>query len=375
MTRFLIVNCDYPAFLDSLYAQHPGLEHEPYARQMAVRNKSLFGSSDFYPRNLNELGHPAVEVHINNRRLQETWAREHDFRVSFSPRSRVALRRGFVPWVKTRSCAWISPLLRADRRIPSRRDSQPFAVRLASRILDGHAEPLSDAGGADRFAIGGRHRSESVRTDAVIVAELRSRFRSAGLKAELSPLAFDPIVLERTKNNGHPVDLSFVGTLSPHHAERMRWLERLCSETKIQVWGQGIETLPANSSIRAAYQGLAWGTEMYRVLQQSRISVNYHIDVSGKYANNMRLFETTGVGALLLTDWKENLADLFEPGVEAVVYRTPEECSERIRYYLEHEAERARIAKAGQERTLRDHTYRKRMQTLVSLVEPLLSWS
>jgi spore maturation protein CgeB len=374
MTRFLIVNCDYPAFLDSLYAQHPGLEHEPYARQLAVRNESLFGSSDFYPRNLNELGHPAVEVHINNRRLQAAWACEHDFRVSFSPRSRVALRRGFVPWLKRDQRAWMAPLLRAQIE-----EFRPDVI-LSHSLSDLPPAFWTDMRSHYRLLVGQIASPLAADIDlnpfGLMLSSLPNfveRFRAAGLRAELLPLAFDPIVLERTINNGQPVDVSFVGTLSPYHAERMRWLERLCSETKMQVWGQGIDTLPANSTIRGRYQGIAWGMEMYRVLRQSRISLNYHIDISGKYANNMRLFETTGVGVLLLTDWKENLADLFEPGVEAVVYRTPEECSERIRYYLEHEAERARIAKAGQERTLRDHTYRKRMQTLVSLVEPLLS--
>ena len=42
------------------------------------------------------------------------------------------------------------------------------------------------------------------------------------------------------------------------------------------------------------------------------------------YANNMRLYEATGVGALLVTDWKENLGEMFEPGKEVVAYRSPE---------------------------------------------------
>ncbi|MDE1971514.1 MAG: glycosyltransferase family 1 protein, partial [Patescibacteria group bacterium] len=37
---------------------------------------------------------------------------------------------------------------------------------------------------------------------------------------------------------------------------------------------------------------------------------------------------------------------------------------EKARYYLTHESERARIARAGYERTLREHTYEKRFQEL-----------
>jgi len=94
---------------------------------------------------------------------------------------------------------------------------------------------------------------------------------------------------------------------------------------------------------------------MYHVLNCSRITLNHHGDVL-PYANNMRLFEATGVGTLLLTDWKENLGEMFDPGKEVVAYRTPEECAELIRYYLAHDDERQAIARAGQGRTLREHT-------------------
>ena len=40
----------------------------------------------------------------------------------------------------------------------------------------------------------------------------------------------------------------------------------------------------------------------------------------------MRLFEATGSGACLVTDWKENLGELFEPDVEVVTYRSVAEC-------------------------------------------------
>jgi spore maturation protein CgeB len=106
---------------------------------------------------------------------------------------------------------------------------------------------------------------------------------------------------------------------------------------------------------------------MYQILHGSKVTVNHHGDVA-PYANNMRLFEATGVGALLVTDWKVNLHEMFEPGREVVAYRNPEECVELVQYYLEHDEEREAIARAGQERTLREHTYYHRMQELVEII-------
>ncbi len=111
---------------------------------------------------------------------------------------------------------------------------------------------------------------------------------------------------------------------------------------------------------------------MYQALHNAKISLNLHIDAAGNNANNMRLYESTGVGAMLLTDHKDNLHTLFEPGQEVVAYRSQEECSELIGYYLSHEAERQAIAAAGQARTLKEHTYAHRMQELVDILSQSL---
>ena len=108
---------------------------------------------------------------------------------------------------------------------------------------------------------------------------------------------------------------------------------------------------------------------MYRLLAQSRVTLNRHIAAAEGHANNMRLYEATGVGALLLTEAAPNLSDMFEPGVEIVTYTGADDLIEKARHYLEHEDERAAIARAGQARTLREHTYERRARELVRLVE------
>jgi spore maturation protein CgeB len=376
MTRFLIVNADYPDFLDQLYSGS-GLEQASYRDQMRARIASLFGVSDFYPRNLADLGHTASEVYVNNRILQATWAREHEVKIPDRRLPRVVLRRGVIPWLVRDDSAWMAAILSAQIE-----EFRPDVV-LTHSLTDLPTRFWTSMRGHYRLLVGqiASPLAEDIdlRPFDLMLSSLPNfveRFRAAGLRAEPFRLAFDPIVLERLKESASapqsPIDVSFVGSLSPHHPGRHAWLELLCREVPLQDWGPGIEQLAADSPIRKAYRGTAWGLLMYRILGRSRISVNYHIELSGEYANNMRLYETTGVGTLLLTDWKQNLHELFEPDVEVVAYRSPEECVEKIRYLLGHEEERARIAKAGQTRTLRDHSYRSRMAELVALTERLI---
>jgi spore maturation protein CgeB len=162
----------------------------------------------------------------------------------------------------------------------------------------------------------------------------------------------------------------FVGALSrTRHNTGNTLLERAARRVPIDFWGYRLAGWPPSSPVRTRYHGEAWGLDMYRVLYESRIALNRHIAAAAQFANNMRLFESTGVGTLLLTDEKENLPQLFEPGREVVTYRGEGELVERVEHFLEHEDERAAIARAGQERTLREHTYEQRMRELLEILQ------
>jgi spore maturation protein CgeB len=107
------------------------------------------------------------------------------------------------------------------------------------------------------------------------------------------------------------------------------------------------------------------------VLRRSRITLNSHIDLAGREAGNMRLFEATGVGAFLLTDFKDNLHTLFAPDREVAVWRSIDDCLSAIASASGDDDARADIARAGQARTLAQHTYRHRITEILGFVDQL----
>jgi spore maturation protein CgeB len=111
---------------------------------------------------------------------------------------------------------------------------------------------------------------------------------------------------------------------------------------------------------------------MYQVLHDSAVTLNIHADSSPEYASNSKLFEGTGVGTCLLTDWRRNIGELFAPEREVVTYRTPAECVEKARWLLEHPRERREIARAGQARVLREHTFAHRAGRLDAIIRGAL---
>ncbi|SOB58390.1 CgeB family protein [Pseudodesulfovibrio profundus] len=84
-----------------------------------------------------------------------------------------------------------------------------------------------------------------------------------------------------------------------------------------------------------------------------------------KGAVNQRVFDVPCCGAFLLTDYRRQLEDLFEPGREIIYYNEPDEIPGLIEIYKDAPEKRKRIADAARKRILAEHTYDHRMLSLV----------
>lgn len=374
--RIFILDTYYPEFLGAHYRSRPDLAARPYEEQLAALMDRCFGTSDAYSRHLRELGHEAVEVVANCEPLQLRWAQGQGHGPTALRRLGAALP-GAIGFLASRS------LLRRIA-LEQIRELDPQVVYLQDLwfFTDGDLDSLRRDGRlvAGQIASGLPPEGKLRRFDLLTTSfpHFVERFRQQGLDSEYLRIAFDDKVLDRLRDLG--VDSSptaprehgvtFVGGLDPRvHGAGKGVLERTAAAVGLEVWGYGVAALPEDSPIRPRYRGEAWGLAMYEVLAHSRIALNRHIDLAAGYANNMRLYEATGVGALLVTERGRNLDDLFEPGREVVTYENEDELIERLRHYTEHDDERRRIAAAGQARTLSEHTYAGRMAELAAMLE------
>jgi hypothetical protein len=363
--KFLIIDTYYPAFLQSFWARNPGIKSHSYAEQWRTLMDECFGTADYYSTNLKKLGHEATELVANCPILQLTWAQEHSLRLHHKIRYR-KMAGLQVPWIER---DWYYPVLLEQVKAHSPdvihfqdpgstdpsflREIRPFVRLITAQI-------------ACPFPAG----TDFTQYDLMLSSfpHFVDQFKRQGLQSEYFNLAFEPrILMHVQKTQEH--DVVFVGGVSPAHADRMQFLEKIASRVKIDWWGYGVEYLAHDSALRRSHREPVWALEMYDKLHNARIALNHHIDVSKNCANNMRLFEATGVATCLVTDHKDNLETLFQPGKEVLAYRSVEECVEMIAHYLAHEEERKAIAEAGQARTLKEHTYFQRMKQFASLAE------
>lgn len=77
-----------------------------------------------------------------------------------------------------------------------------------------------------------------------------------------------------------------------------------------------------------------------------------------------RMFEVNGCGAFQLTYFVEGLAHCYEIDREIGAYADADDLVEKVKFYLAHEELRESIAEAGYKRTLKEHTFAQRFQTV-----------
>jgi 2-polyprenyl-3-methyl-5-hydroxy-6-metoxy-1,4-benzoquinol methylase len=189
------------------------------------------------------------------------------------------------------------------------------------------------------------------RSDLVFAAQRDGveRLTAEGLTAVTwLPLACDPDIHRKFEvEKVH--DVAFVGHVFPGpRAELLALLRR---------------------RYRNVFVGNAYFEEMARIYSSARLVFNRSVrnDV------NMRVFEALSSGSLLLTnDLRDNgQAEWFRDGVHLVTYQDADEMLDKTAYYLAHDALRERIAAAGLHEVQARHTYRHRMEAVLTAASAL----
>lgn len=153
-------------------------------------------------------------------------------------------------------------------------------------------------------------------------------------------------------------DVVFIGTFNKTREYLFDNLDQL----NLKIWG---DKRWGKSKLKNNYMG-KWlnFNEMMRVLKDSKIVINNHQN----RVLNMRVYEATAAGALLITDYSPDLPLMYKIGIEVVVYNNKIDLYEKVKHYLERDIQRERIANAGCNRVKKEHNYSNRLQKMFSVV-------
>jgi spore maturation protein CgeB len=164
-------------------------------------------------------------------------------------------------------------------------------------------------------------------------------------------------------------DVSFLGSYASYYPARLEILDRV-KDLGLHVWGNSAW---ADTQLKPNFHGPVKSlmANILKIYEQSKIVI--HIDsnltVGEGTGLTMRPFDVTASGAMLIAqDDRPEIFNMFEPGKEFVLFHDASDIREKVEYYLRHDDERVRIAKAGFERVRRDHTYEDRMKAIFDTI-------
>ena len=153
---------------------------------------------------------------------------------------------------------------------------------------------------------------------------------------------------------------SYVG-IQAAERERILTLNRLAEHFRVDLF-TGSDTAPLNGvnthgTVKTLIQ-MPW------IFRNSKINLNMTIKPI-RTGLPLRIFDILGCGGFCMTNYQEELEDLFRIGTDLEAYGSPEELEEKCAYYLTHEEERQRIAANGYRKAAESHTYRIRMAEML----------
>jgi spore maturation protein CgeB len=374
--KFLKATSNYNSYIKLFISRHPEIESLSYDEALKLYLGDCYGWSDFWKINLEATGKfECVEIIENVELLQKKWASEHNVRYSEDN--------------------WQKDILTAQVKF-----HQPDVLFLVDLYHDNSTSlTIKKEVPSIKLLLGWDgilwHQPETYsHVDIILtcVPETAAFYKSHGKKSYYHKFGFETTVLDKLTKNQTPYNVSFAGSLvlaKNYHLGRLKLVADLNRKAGMDIWASSLpdnwnffnkyrlkETIKTKQfrfamdlhRVGSVNKGEVFGLDMFNVLFNSKIVFNTHGDNSIKTAANMRMTEATGVGSLLLTDWKENLPDLFIPDEEVVTYKSAEEAIDKIKMLLADEPLRARIAKRGQERTFRDYSYRDRMHELADFL-------
>lgn len=114
-------------------------------------------------------------------------------------------------------------------------------------------------------------------------------------------------------------------------------------------------------------RNIPYGDELYQFYRDSAVNLNL-TNRAWQCGIPLRVWDVLYAGGFLITNYQADLMEYFEPGKELVIFEDAGDLVEKAGFYLKHEEERRRIAKAGCAKVRREHTWEKRLEEMFSIL-------
>lgn len=195
------------------------------------------------------------------------------------------------------------------------------------------------------------------------------------------PLATEPEVFKPIENIGNQFrsDICIIGFPYP---DRIQYIQLLLQNTNYNItvvgkWKKAMS--PFHNHPRLfIYDKWVEPSVVANFYNGAQIVLNTHrpfnlkqnknqLGIKGKTINN-RTYDVAACGSFQLIEYKIDLPNHFIENEEIVSFKSEQELLEKVDYYMQCEVERDRIATNARKRVLENHTFKHRLDKMLTII-------
>jgi hypothetical protein len=205
-------------------------------------------------------------------------------------------------------------------------------------------------------------------------------FKKAGakrvelLRSWFIPERNRPVILTQEEFTTYGSDVVFVG----HYEDdgRVEYLEAVVAAGfKLRLFGPGYDWDPILKKSRIlrflSPVRLVWGDQYNKALCGAKIALNF-LSKLNRDTYTRRCFEIPATRTLMMSEYTEDLANLYLEDREAVFFKSKDELIAKLEIYLADKGLRKSVAEAGYRRVLKDkHDVVSRMEQVIGFIEDI----
>lgn len=340
----------YPAFIKGYYARFLNIESWSYESQLQVLLESGWSSGQNVVPYLNPANFDSYYIIPSLASLQNKWAKENKIDGNYIHADEILFNQ--LERIKP-DVIYLSDVFCFNFEILKFLSKKPF-------VMCWHATALSP-----------NISWNSIDVLLSGVGSIRKHATELGVKATEEFMSGAPNFQQKNKMKFDSMgDLCFSGSfVGGLHAARLK----LFYETALKVAPYKFDIYTSNLFIKNEAVNLRISDAVYasdvinlyanyKVVIDARADFGLHDHSFTGETSNMRIFEATKAGSMLLTQASQNLYKYFEVGKEIVTYESEDDLCEKIKFYLnpEHETLRNSIAQNGYKKTINSHSIENR---------------
>lgn len=216
-------------------------------------------------------------------------------------------------------------------------------------------------------------------------------YESAGVDAYYLPFSYDNrlddwLGVENSSLVDKDIKTAFIGGLNvgkTSHFDRIDLLYNISADVDLYLKDNGNTILKSlylfssnpNRALRylrlnRSNMGVRTGLDYHRTILEYGAIINKHLD-GITTPSNIRLFEVTGLGRVLITDRLEGLSDLFIENEEVLAYSNVNELKEHVKNLKKNPEYASYLARNARNKTISKYSIVNRVKKFVEIYKQI----